>query len=180
MSECLMSPWGQSWERVFLKHKCIQFIARVHWSRSFIWSICSSFSSPSSMSSSFTKSLLCTLMHFEKNLARCLLSNEVFEDLILRGSSWILVPQTPGIKYGLPKIPHPHQSFPRVLEEQNQFDLHFKNLQPFCLSYTQNHKNIASSKTPRNPEEHWGLEFWSPKPCGTIKQIPDFPQTLRK
>ena len=27
--ECLISPWGQSWERVFHKHKCIQFIARV-------------------------------------------------------------------------------------------------------------------------------------------------------
>ena len=26
---CLISPWGQSWERVFHKHKCIQFIARV-------------------------------------------------------------------------------------------------------------------------------------------------------
>ena len=42
----------------------------MHWSRSFIWSIRSSFSSPSSMSSSFTKSL-CTLMHFEKILGRC-------------------------------------------------------------------------------------------------------------
>ena len=27
---CLISPWGQSWERVFHKHKCIQFIALVH------------------------------------------------------------------------------------------------------------------------------------------------------
>ena len=25
------SPWGQSWERVFHKHKCIPFIARVLW-----------------------------------------------------------------------------------------------------------------------------------------------------
>ena len=25
----------------------------------------------------------------------------------------------------------------------NPLDLHFKNLHPFCLSYTQNHKNIV-------------------------------------
>ena len=27
--DCLISPWRQSWERDFHKHKCIQFIARV-------------------------------------------------------------------------------------------------------------------------------------------------------
>ena len=26
---CLISPWGQSWERVLHKHKCIQITARV-------------------------------------------------------------------------------------------------------------------------------------------------------
>ena len=26
---CLISPWGQSWERFFHKHSCIQFIAPV-------------------------------------------------------------------------------------------------------------------------------------------------------
>ena len=28
-NEYLISPWGQSWERDFLKHKRIQFIARL-------------------------------------------------------------------------------------------------------------------------------------------------------
>ena len=27
--KCLISPWGQSWERVLHKHKCIQITARV-------------------------------------------------------------------------------------------------------------------------------------------------------
>ena len=26
---CLIPPWGQSWEKVFQQHKCLQFIARV-------------------------------------------------------------------------------------------------------------------------------------------------------
>ena len=26
--DCLISPWGQSWERIFHKHKCMQFIAQ--------------------------------------------------------------------------------------------------------------------------------------------------------
>ena len=29
LSDCLISPWGQSWERVLHKHKCIQIAARV-------------------------------------------------------------------------------------------------------------------------------------------------------
>ena len=29
LMKCLILPWGQSWERVFHKHKCIQFIAQV-------------------------------------------------------------------------------------------------------------------------------------------------------
>ena len=29
IEKCLISPWGQSWERVLLKHKCILSIARV-------------------------------------------------------------------------------------------------------------------------------------------------------
>jgi hypothetical protein len=29
LSDCLISPWGQSWERVLHKHKCIQITARV-------------------------------------------------------------------------------------------------------------------------------------------------------
>ena len=27
LMKCIISPWGLSWERVFNKHKCIQFIA---------------------------------------------------------------------------------------------------------------------------------------------------------
>ena len=29
IKKCLISPWGQSWERVLHKHKCIQITARV-------------------------------------------------------------------------------------------------------------------------------------------------------
>ena len=29
VAKCLISPWGQSWERVLHKHKCIQITARV-------------------------------------------------------------------------------------------------------------------------------------------------------
>ena len=35
------SPWGQSWERVFHKHKCIPFIARVPKAQ-VLWTVCTS------------------------------------------------------------------------------------------------------------------------------------------
>ena len=38
---CLISPWGQSWEWVFHKHKCIQFIARVPKAQ-VLWTACKS------------------------------------------------------------------------------------------------------------------------------------------